>query len=75
MHWICKYNPAHLSALGSTWQDSLKKARVKLELLTNNDILMMVDKGIRGWIHHAIHRYAKAKNKYMKNYNKVIESF
>ena len=31
---------------------------------------MMVDKGIRGGICHAIHRYTKANNKYMKNYDK-----
>ena len=34
----------------------------------------MVEKGIRGGICHAIHRYAKANNKYMKNYDKNIES-
>ena len=35
---------------------------------------MMVEKGIRGGICHVIHRYAKAKNNYMKNYYKNIES-
>ena len=35
-------------------------------------MLMMVEKRIRGRICHAIHRYAKANNKYMKNYNKNI---
>ena len=32
-------------------------------------MLLMVEKGIRGGICHAIHRYAKASNKYMKNYD------
>ena len=34
----------------------------------------MVEKGIRDRICHVIHRYAKADNKYMKNYDKNIES-
>ena len=34
----------------------------------------MVEKGIRGGICHAIHRYAKANKKYMKDYNKSKES-
>ena len=33
-------------------------------------MLVMVEEGIRGGICHAIHRYAKAKKKYMKNYDK-----
>ena len=37
-------------------------------------MLLMVEKGTRGRICHAIHRYAKANNKYMKNYDKDMDS-
>ena len=37
-------------------------------------MLLMVEKGTRGVICQAIHRYAKANNKYMKTYYKNIES-
>ena len=37
-------------------------------------MLLMVEKGIRGGICHTMHRYGKAINKYMKNYDKNQES-
>ena len=37
-------------------------------------MVLMVEKGIRGGTCHAIHRYAKANNKYMKDYDKNKES-
>ena len=36
-------------------------------------MLMMVEKEIRGGTCHAIHRYVKANNKYLENYDKNIE--
>ena len=62
---VYELDPAHfLSAPGLAWQACLKKTKVKLELLTDVNMLLMVEKGIRGGICHAIH---------MKDYNKDQE--
>ena len=52
-----------LSAPGLAWQACLNKTVVKLELLTDVDMLLMIENGIIGGICHAMHRYAKI-NKY-----------
>ena len=68
---IYKFDPAKFhSAPGLAWQAALKKANIKLNLLTDIDMLLMVKKGIGGKICYSIYRYAKANNKYMKNYDK-----
>ena len=70
-----KLDPLYfVSALGLAWQACLKNTKVKLELITNYDMLMMVENGIRGGICQVPYKYAKANNKYMKNYDKNIES-
>ena len=51
-----------VSAPELAWQACLKKTEVKLELLTDYDMLLVVGKGIRGGICQAVHRYAKANN-------------
>ena len=51
-----------------------KKLEVEVELLTDIDILLMVEKGIKGVICHTPHRHAIANNKYLNNYNKNKES-
>ena len=52
-----------------------KKTGVELELLTDYDMLLMIEEGIRGGICHAVHRYAKANNRYMKDYDESTYSY
>ena len=56
----------YLWAPGWAWQ-------AKLDLLTDIDMLIMAEKGITGGICHSTYRYAKANNKYMKEYDKNKE--
>ena len=68
-------DPAHFVSLpGLAWQACLKKTNVELELLTDYDMLLMVEEGIRGGIWYDIQRYAKANNKYMKDYDRKKKS-
>ena len=68
-------NPAKcISAPRLAWQAALKKTEVKLELLSDIDMLLMVENSIRERICNAIHQYGKANNKYMKDYDKNKKS-
>ena len=74
--WIEIYelDLAHvLSATGLSCQICFKKTGIELELSTDMDMLLMVEKGITGGICHIIHKYAKANNKYIKVYDKITE--
>ena len=46
------------SAPGLAWQAALKKTKVELDVLTDLNMLFMVEKGIRGGISHSIYQYA-----------------
>ena len=72
---ICLKNyeldPAHYyTAPGLAWDAALKVTDVNLELLSDIDMLLMVEKGIRGGVSMVSNRYGKANNKYMgKKFN------
>ena len=65
---VYELDSAHfLSATALAWQSCLKKTGVE------PDMLLMVEKGIRGKICHAKLRHTKSSNKYIKDYNKDEE--
>ena len=61
-----KLDPVHLyTSLGLAWKACLKRTGIRLELLTDPDMLLMFEQGIRGGITQAVRKYASANNKYM----------
>ena len=65
---IYNLDPAHYyTAPGLSWDAALKVTEVKLELLSGIDMLLMVEKGIRGGVSMISNRDGKANNKYMGN--------
>ena len=60
-------------APGLAWQAALKKTKVKLVLLTDIDMVLMVEKGITVGICYFTYQSAKANNKFRKDYDKNKE--
>ena len=78
---LLKYVPGNIWAgsckmFFSSWirmATSFKKTKVKTVPLTDINILLILEKGIRGGICYSVSRYAKANKKYMKDYDKNKE--
>ena len=56
----------YFSAPGLAWDAALQITKVRLELLSDPDMLLMIESGIRGGIATISHRHAKANNEYME---------
>lgn len=63
-----KLDPAwYFTTPGFAWDAMLRKTEITMELLTDIDMFLMVENGIRGGITQCSKRYGKANNKYMKD--------
>ena len=72
---IYRLDPLYfISASSLTLQACLKYTKEELELLTDQDMLLMFEKGTRGSLSQSTERYATANNKYMENYDQKVES-
>ena len=65
-----KLDPAnYYTSPGLSWDALLKKTNVILELLTDYNMYLMVEKGLRGGISMVSNRYAKANNPLLEDFN------
>ena len=66
MHANYGLDPAwYFSAPGLAWDAALQIPKVRLEILSDPDMLLMIESGIRRGIATISHRHAKANNEYM----------
>ena len=59
---------------GIAWDACLKISKQRLELITDPDMYLFIERAKRGGMFFIGHRYAKANNKYMKNFDPKKES-
>ena len=67
---FCRLDPCHyFSSPGLSWDAMLKMTGMRLEKIVDIDMYLFIEKGLRGGISYIAKRYAKANNKYTKNYD------
>ena len=59
----------YFSSPGLSWDATLNSTGVKLEKISNINMHLFIEKGLRGGTSYIVKRYAKVNNKYMKNYD------
>ena len=64
-----------MSGQSLSWDGNFKLAKIELELISDPDMFIFFEKGIKGGISYISKRYSKANNKYLKSYGPKQESF
>jgi len=59
----------YYTLLDFTWDAMLKYTRVNFELLIDIDMIMIIERGIRGGLSQCSNRYARTNNKYIQSYD------
>ena len=68
-------DPAHFyTSPGLSWQACLKMTQVELELITDPDMYIFLEEGLRGGVSMISNRYCKANNPYIAGYDKDQET-
>ena len=63
-----------MSGPSLSWDGKFKLAKIELELISDRDMFIFFEKGIKGGISYISNRYSKANNKYLKSYDPKQES-
>ena len=72
---IYELEPSYfVSTPGFAFEATLKSTKVKLELLTDKEVVVMVEKGIRGGLTQVVKKHAVANHKYLPNYDSSKKS-
>ena len=67
--------PSHyLSASALSWDAILNMKKVKFEIISDPDMYIFFEKGMRGGVFNICNRYSKSSNKYLKSYDPKQES-
>ena len=70
-----KLDPCHyFTSPGLSWDAMLKMTNIKLELMTDINMFQFIESAMRGGISYISHRYGRANNKYMKEYDEKAPS-
>ena len=70
-----RLDPSHyMSSPGLSWDAMLKMTEIKLDLISDIEKQLFVEKGLRGGISYISHRHGKANTKYMRDFNPEEEN-